>query len=133
MPWYSSLMVENAISSSGSAADSTHIDFMNSVIRAKTLEGYLDGTAKEAKNAPVTERVSVSRFANSTGYADITLGNAYKANSVQVTARKSSESSAYVTDIAVLEASPSEGKVRIYGTSTISGNAVAFNVSYIKA
>ena len=133
VPWYSSLMVENAISSSGSAADSTHIDFMNSVIRAKTLEGYLNGTAKEAKNAPVTERVSVSRFANSTGYADITLGNAYKANSVQVTARKSSESSAYVTDMAIMETAPADGKVRIYGTSTVSGNAVAFNVSYIKA
>lgn len=132
VPWYHSLMVANTISSSGSAADSTYIDFTKSVIRADTLEGYLNGIAKEAKNAPVTERVSVSRFANSTGYVDITLGNAYKVNSVQATARKTSESSAYVTDIAVLEASPSEGKVRIYGTSTVSGNAVAFNISYIK-
>ena len=133
VPWYHSLMVANTITSSGSAAESTYIDFTKSVIRADTLEGYLEGTAKEAKNAPVTERVSVSKFANSTGYADITLGNAYKANSVQVTPRKNAESSAYVTDIAVYELSPGEGKIRIYGTSTISGNAVAFNISYIKA
>ncbi len=132
-PWYHSLMVENTISSSASGADSTCIDFANSIIRADTLEGYLEGTAKEAKNAPVTERVSVSKFANSTGYADITLGNAYKANSVQVTPRKNAESSAHVTDIAVYELSPGEGKIRIYGTSTVSGNAAAFNVSYIKA
>ena len=133
VPWYHSLMLANTISSSGSAADNTIIDFAKSLIRADTLEGYLDGMAKEAKNAPVTERVSVSRFANSTGYAEITLGNAYKANSIQVTSRKNSETSAYVTDIAVVETSPVEGKVRIYGTSTTSGNAVAFNISYIKA
>ncbi len=79
---------------------------------------------------PETEIVTV-QFQNSIGYVDVTLSEAYVSGTIQATPIKKNTSYAYLTEFSIYEITPNTGTVRIYGTSSVSGNYIAFNISYI--
>lgn len=81
---------------------------------------------------PVSETVTV-KFQNSIGYVDINLSKSfYKNKPIFVTPVKKTETSAYLTEFAVCTGAAING-IRIYGTSSSSGNYVTFNIMYYPA
>ena len=81
---------------------------------------------------PVSETVTV-KFQNSIGYVDINLSKSfYKNKPIFVTPVKKTETSAYLTEFAVCTDAAING-IRIYGTSSSSGNYVTFNIMYYPA
>lgn len=92
-----------------------------------------NGTIALTSDVMVTEAIYVSSFANSTGYVDVAVSQAYTTRTLQITPVVTNSTTEYLTQYAIQELSESAGTFRIKGISTSSGKPVAFNVCYKKA
>lgn len=92
-----------------------------------------NGTIALTSDTMITEALYIANFANSMGYADVSVSGGYKTRSVQLTPVTTSTTTAYLTKYAIEELNPTIGTFRINGESSQSGKSLAFNVSYKEA